>query len=84
MPAIKITTTTGQYTIDPAEIDSLTYRLGGQEKTVEGANVIAMFIAFMAADEGHKVREDERRQLADVSEQHRQLSDAKRRKLLGG
>lgn len=83
MPAIKITTTTGQFTIDPAEIDSLTYRLGGQEQIMERPHILEMFNAFMAADEAHGLKQDVRNRLAQAGEQQDKVSDALRRKLRG-
>jgi hypothetical protein len=83
MATMQVQTTDGEMKVDPADIDSLTYRVGEKERTVEGANILAMFRAFMVADEAYQARQRQQRQLDEIREDGSAFREAMTRRMLG-
>ena len=84
MAVIQVKTLQGLVKLDPADIESLSYRIGDATRVMERPHILEMFQAYIAADEGHQAHEDHRRQMQRLDDEHLKLNEAMRGKLLGG
>lgn len=88
MPTIRIKTTVSEIELDPTRVESLTFRVGEKDQTVEGAgNILATLETFLAAinetQQSWQDTQDDVDDIEDMRECHRQLNRAFRRCAIG-